>query len=291
MPALASATRARGARRPSVVLLVSVALAALFTMLLAPAGPAHAAAYRYWGYYQLKDGAWAFANKGPSQITPKDGSVEGWRFAISGAGKEVRDPRAVLTFDEICGDTEPADGKKRVGVVLDFGRAVDAEGGVTPPEPVAECAVVPEAAHSDEVLAAVADVRAEKDLVCAIDGYPERGCGDEVKDVPEAATQPDQAVQIPVAGGAADSAAAPAPTTAAPTTGSATQAAGATPSSPPSSQPSATGAGQADGQATAAGDRSESDSGTGAGTWIGIAVVVLAVLGVAAVALRRRTQA
>ena len=74
------------ARPPAVRAVVLLALATLLGValpsLLAPAGTASAASYRFWGFYQLTDGAWAFATKGPDETTPKDGAVEGWRFAV-----------------------------------------------------------------------------------------------------------------------------------------------------------------------------------------------------------------
>ena len=70
---------------------IAVLLAAAFTAL--SVGPAHAAAYRFWGFYQLTDGQWAFAQKGSDQIVPKDGSVDGWRFAVADVN-DVRFPRA-----------------------------------------------------------------------------------------------------------------------------------------------------------------------------------------------------
>jgi hypothetical protein len=269
--------RDRGGRRSFVILLVAAAVAALFTMLLAPAGPAHAAAYRYWGYYQLKDGAWAFASKGPAEVTPKDGSVDGWRFAITGASKDVRDPRATPSFAEICGGTAAVDGQKRVGVVVDFGRPADGSPGAEPPAPVAECAQVDEAAHGDEVLASVADVRTQKGLVCAIDSYPAQGCGEQVKDVSAAAKKPDTPVRITVAGKAAST---PAPSTDASSTAAST--AGAAKSSSPDSSDDASV------QASSSQGQSDDGSGTSTGTWVGVGVVILAVLAVAAVALRRR---
>ena len=67
------------AQRAPIRAVFAVLLAAAFTAL--SVGPAHAAAYRFWGFYQLTDGQWAFAQKGSDQIVPKDGSVDGWRFA------------------------------------------------------------------------------------------------------------------------------------------------------------------------------------------------------------------
>jgi hypothetical protein len=172
---------------------LGIAVALALTVLLP--GVANAAAYRYWGYYQLSGDTWQFATKGPDQTKPADGSVEGWRYAVGSEGSS-RTPRVTVTFDDICGDTKAQAGKKRVGVVIDYGRAADTEDGSTPPEPRADCASVDEAASGSEVLAAVGEVRAENGLVCAIDEEPATGCGGEVKQVSAAAKAPDQPVKL-----------------------------------------------------------------------------------------------
>jgi len=169
-------------------------LAGLLLALVLPAAAASAAAYRYWGYYTLSGSSWQFATKGPGQTTPADGSVEGYRFAV-GAEGDTRMPRATPTFGDLCGSTKAQSGKKRVGVVLDYGRTADSANG-TPPKPKGACALVATNATGAEVLAAVASVRADKGLVCAIDGYPSTGCGEAVKTVSAAAKAPDQPVQL-----------------------------------------------------------------------------------------------
>jgi hypothetical protein len=179
-------------RAPLRVVLAAVIAACLSALTIAPA---HAAAYRYWGFYQLSDGAWTFAQKGPDQTAPEDGSVDGWRFAVADEAS-TRYPRAVLTFDEICGTTPAEAGKKRVGLVVDFGRPADAADGATPPEPKALCAVVATDATSAVVLAEAGDVRTEKGLVCGVDGYPTSDCGGAVKEVSPEAKAADQPVTI-----------------------------------------------------------------------------------------------
>ncbi len=179
-------------RAPIRVVLAAVVAACLSALTLAPA---HAAAYRYWGFYQLSDGAWTFAQKGPDQTVPKDGSVEGWRFAVADEAS-TRYPRAVLTFDQLCGTTPAQTGKKRVGLVVDFGRPADAADGATPPEPKALCAVVATDATSAVVLAVAGDVRTEKGLVCGVDGYPTTDCGGAVKEVSPEAKAADEPVTI-----------------------------------------------------------------------------------------------
>lgn len=183
-----------GAPRLNVLRRLAASLAVLAAVLIGLAGPAAAAAYRYWGYYQLTDGAWAFATKGADQMTPKDGSVEGWRFAVAGES-DTRFPRATLSFADICGSTPAQDGMKRVGVIIDYGREADAESG-TPPAPRAACAVVDQAASGAQTLAAVATARADKGLICGLDNWPAAGCGDEVKTPSEAAKADDTPIVI-----------------------------------------------------------------------------------------------
>jgi hypothetical protein len=172
--------------------LAAVVAACLSALTLAPA---HAAAYRYWGFYELTGGTWAYAQKGPDQTVPKDGAVDGWRFAVADESS-TRYPRAVLTFDQVCGSTPAEAGKKRVGLVVDFGRPADAADGATPPEPKALCAVVATDATSAAVLATAGDVRTEKGLVCGVAGYPTSDCGGAVKEVSPEAKAADQPVTV-----------------------------------------------------------------------------------------------
>ena len=264
LPRAASPGTARPtAARALVLLALATLLGVALPSLLAPAGTASAASYRFWGYYQLTGSTWAFATKGPADTTPKDGAVEGWRFAV-GDETSSRFPRATLTFKDICGTTPAKAGSKRVGIVIDSGRPADAEKGATPPSPVAQCAVVDARASGAEVLSAVASVRADKGLTCAINGYPASGCGGEVKQVPADAKAADTPVAIPVKADAS-----------------------ASPSGSPSASPSGSPSASAD--AAAAGSSSEQGSGVSTGTWVGI-VVVLAVLALVAVAALRRRR-
>ena len=161
------------------------------------AAPAQAAAYRYWGYFQLDNGAWAFAKTGPAQAVPKDGAVEGWRFAVADESS-IRDPRATPTFETLCATTAVKAGTKRVGLVIDYGRPADSADGAAPPALRATCVAVPEkATGSDVLVAAGATLRLDKGLTCGIDGWPAAGCGPIVDPVPAAAALPDTSVTIP----------------------------------------------------------------------------------------------
>jgi hypothetical protein len=173
------------------------ALAVLIGLGLAVLVPAaaNAAAYRYWGYYQLTGGTWTFATQGPDQTNPADGSVEGWRFAVGGE-ETSRFPRATPAFADICGDSVADTGEKRVAVVIDYGRPADTADNSQPPAAVGRCAVVASAATGLEVLSKVAAVRTDKSLICGVDGFPATGCGDEVKTVSDEAKAADTPVTL-----------------------------------------------------------------------------------------------
>ncbi|WP_225849545.1 SCO2322 family protein [Streptomyces sp. HPF1205] len=159
-------------------------MAALVLVTLA-AAPARATGYRYWSYWLLgADGAWTYAQTGPAFHTPHDGDVEGWRFAVSrdAADKATR-PRETPAFATVCAHTPPAPGRKRVALVIDAGTDADAPAGETPARgPRTACARVPEDASSADALAAVAKpLRYDSSgILCAIDGYPAAGCGEQV---------------------------------------------------------------------------------------------------------------
>jgi hypothetical protein len=179
------ATASRHTVRTLAVLLLSV----LF--LAGTARTADAAdGYKYWNYFHVTGGKYVFASTGPADYTPKDGSVEAYRFGLSSAASGLPPRAAATTYtaDTICAGTEAGAGEKLVGVLLDYGTAADAESGETPPEPRADCAAVPAAANGQQVLDAVADVRTDQGLTCGIDGYPVKVCSVTVKNAPRAAT-------------------------------------------------------------------------------------------------------
>jgi hypothetical protein len=241
------------------VRLALLAVLGTLAALLLPAQVAHAANYQYWGYYQVVDGKWAFYQVGPDKSAPKDGAVEGWRWAVDdGTGATPRAPRALPTFTAVC-DTTPAEsGKKRVAVVLDYGRPADGDGKTTPPQPRAKCASVATAATGAEVLAAVAEVRMGGGLVCGLDGYPAAGCGGEVATLTDEQKAADTPVTI-------------APATAA---------------TPSSGGPTATDTASA---APAAAPAVSTSSSPPVGVWVGVLVVLLGIA-VLLWSVRRRRQ-
>ncbi|GHI89910.1 SCO2322 family protein [Streptomyces xanthophaeus] len=172
-------------RLPAVVLALGIAVAVL------AAAPALAAGYRYWSFWDAADGQWSYATQGPSSARPADGSVQGFRFAVSqDAAAKAAQPRAAADFEAVCGATAPAEGRKRVALVIDFGVPADAASGEAPPQdaPRTACAQVPPAATTAEALASVAKpLRYDSAaMLCAISGYPRQGCGEQVAAQPTA---------------------------------------------------------------------------------------------------------
>ncbi|MEU4995019.1 SCO2322 family protein [Streptomyces sp. NPDC021622] len=185
-------TRVRSGRPARFV--AGAVLTALFASLFAvlPAAPAQAAGYRYWSFWDRDGAKWAYATQGPSTARPDDGAVQGFRFSVSEDSQDSAKPRGPADFGDICASTPAKDGRKRVALVIDFGLPKDAPKGETPPAPRLACAQVGEDATSAEALASVAKpLRYDSNaLLCAIDGYPKSGCGDQVSGNGESARKP-----------------------------------------------------------------------------------------------------
>ncbi|WP_180686362.1 SCO2322 family protein [Streptomyces gossypiisoli] len=162
--------------------IAALLLAALF--LLLNTGQAQAAGYRYWSFWERDGEAWMYATQGPATARPADGDVQGFRFAISEDSADASQPRGTADFTTICADTPARDGTKRVALVIDFGTTSDAPTGETPPPARTACARLSPDATTAEALAAVAKpLRYDSNaLLCAISGYPEKGCGEQVTD-------------------------------------------------------------------------------------------------------------
>lgn len=242
--------------------------------VVVPASVAHAEdVYQYWGLSALTNGKWVASMTGADQTTPADGTVEGWRFAIN-TGMATRAPRTLMGFDKVCADTPAVAGKKRVAVILDFGRDADAVAGETAPAPKASCAVVDTKATAAAVLAAVGKVRAANGLICGVDGYPSVGCADKVGTVPAAAKAADTPLAADPAVVPAGTTAVPLPATVAPSSAASTGSAAASASSSNVAMPSPT--------------TSSTSSDSSPLTWIAVVVVIAAIAGAAWVSIRRR---
>ncbi|MFI6155811.1 SCO2322 family protein [Kitasatospora sp. NPDC051170] len=174
---------ARSGTRPGGRLAVVLVPVLAVLVVLAGAGAAEAAGYRYWSFWRGADGGWAYQQQGPAVAVPADGAVDGWRFAVSpDGGQDAAKPRTGADFATVCAGTPAQQGRKRVAVVLDFGTPEDAGSAGPPPEQRTLCASVAPSATSAEVLAAVAPpLRYDTNgLLCAISGFPKAGCADQL---------------------------------------------------------------------------------------------------------------
>ncbi|MFC8658934.1 SCO2322 family protein [Streptomyces parvus] len=173
---------ARAAARLRVPLVSLLAALVAASAVLLGAGSAQAAGYRYWSFWEGNGKNWEYATQGPSLLRPDDGTVQGFRFAVSEDSGDADQPRRAPDFGAICADTPAEDGKKRVALVIDPGTTTDAPDGEKPPALRTACAQVAPDASSAEALAAVAKPLRYDDsaMLCAISGYPKTGCGEQV---------------------------------------------------------------------------------------------------------------
>ncbi|WP_267883897.1 SCO2322 family protein, partial [Streptomyces sp. NRRL WC-3549] len=133
--------------RTAVLLLLAGAV-----LTLLGAGSAQAAGYRYWSYWEGDGTTWAYATQGPSLVRPDDGSVQGFRFAVSEDSQDAARPRRTPDFGAICAGTPAEDGRKRIALVIDPGTAADAPDGEAPPAPRTACARVAADASTAEAV-------------------------------------------------------------------------------------------------------------------------------------------
>ncbi|MGW5635547.1 SCO2322 family protein [Streptomyces sp. NPDC003832] len=159
----------------------------LAALVVWTAAPAQAATYRYWSFWDRDGSSWTYATQGPSMAVPSDGDVQGFRFTLSEDSSKAAQPRGAADFDVICARTPARDGEKRVALVIDFGTKADSPSGETPPRPRTLCARLAEDATTAEALAQVAKpLRYDSNaLLCAIDGYPAQGCGEQIAKSPD----------------------------------------------------------------------------------------------------------
>ncbi|MET7615070.1 SCO2322 family protein [Streptomyces seoulensis] len=162
-------------RRAAALLVASL-------LVLAAGAEAHAAGYRYWSFWDRSGDRWTYATQGPASERPDDGSVRGFRFAVSADSSDAHRPRGTADFGSVCAKTPAKAGSKRVALVLDFGTRADAPSGETPPPTRTVCArVSPDASTAEALAEAAKPLRYDTNaLLCAIAGYPARGCGEQV---------------------------------------------------------------------------------------------------------------
>ena len=310
---LAQTRTTNGSRTAFGSALRAVAMAVLISPLLVTlsAPSAEAASYRYWSYWSTSgSGAWGYSNVGAGSTRPANGSVQGWRFAVSaGASNSTITPRVAGNFTELCGATPPAPNRKRVGLVVDFGTANDAPRGEAPPASRTFCVDAPAKASGAAVLLQALSVRSKDGLVCGINGYPRTECTAVIaspKTTPRTTSNSSPRATVPKrngSGGSASSASSgrTANGSQAPPRATATEDADA--ATPPSSgrasptQPPAANASTAPSTAlpspaaTLVTDTAATDDGTGRGTPGGVlvSVLLLSLAAGSAFLLRRRS--
>ena len=123
---------------------IAIALLLISSQIIAvPASQAASKGWRYWGYFQSAPGAstWKAAMTGPT-VDVADGAVEGWAFTFSNdAIPDAKAPKVAPSFSAICGKTKPVAGKKRIGVMVDFGSSVLRPKGESTPRLIQRCVV------------------------------------------------------------------------------------------------------------------------------------------------------
>ena len=155
----------------------------LISTFVTPSAQGAEKGWRYWGYFQAAPGktVWTPAMTGPT-VDIADGSVEGWAFTFSSeAIPDATSPSVLPDFQSICGKTRAVAGKKRIGIVVDFGAAYLAPAGEKPLKTVKRCITIDKKAQGIDVLGKVVRVRGDKSgLICGLGGYPRKECGVEI---------------------------------------------------------------------------------------------------------------
>jgi hypothetical protein len=162
--------------------LIAIILIASQAISMAPSNAA-AKGYRYWGYFQAAPGAttWTAAMTGPT-VDIKDGAVEGMSFVFSSDDIPSVAPSVKPDFAAICGNTKATSGKKRIGLVIDFGNKAYAPAGEKVQKTITRCVTTAMGSQGIDVLGQVVKVRADKSgLICGFNGYPKKECGAEIK--------------------------------------------------------------------------------------------------------------
>ena len=153
-------------------------------MILGSFSPAQATekGYRYWGYFQALPGSstWTEAITGPT-TNVADGSVEGWVHTFASNSVSAYSPRTAPNFNTLCKKTVRVAGKKRVGVIVDFGSIALKPRGESLPRRVMTCVQIDSNATGAEILAAAAKIRfASSGFICGINGFPAKECSAEM---------------------------------------------------------------------------------------------------------------
>ena len=139
--------------------------------------------YRYWGYFQAAPGetSWTAAMTGPT-VDIKDGAVEGWSFVFSSDDIPSEAPSVKPDFATICANIKAVPGKKRIALVMDFGKKAYAPAGEKVKRTMVRCVRTDKKSQGIDVLGQLVKVRAEASgLICCFNGYPREECGVEIE--------------------------------------------------------------------------------------------------------------
>lgn len=155
----------------------------LSQLIAIPTASAASKGYRYWGYFQAAPNTtqWVAAMTGPT-VDIEDGAVEGWNFVFSSDDIPSVAPSVKPNFESICAKTEPVSGKKRIGIVINFGSKAYAPKGEKVQKTITRCVTTAVESQGIDVLGQVVKVRAgSSGLICGFNGYPKKECGVEIK--------------------------------------------------------------------------------------------------------------
>ena len=155
----------------------------LIATSFAPASAATEKGWRYWGYFQAAPGStsWNYALTGPAGSTPKDGSVEGWKFSFSSNTVDTGNPTLKPNFKATCAGTPAQSGMIRVAVVVDFGLRSIAPKGESVQPTIRKCVSVKAGTNGMEILSKAVAVRTSSEgFVCGLASYPAKECSNEI---------------------------------------------------------------------------------------------------------------
>lgn len=165
----------------STVVATVLAIAISQTILF----PANAAGkgYRYWSYYHSdqKSLTWVASQTGAA-VDVAGGEVEGWVFTFDGDDVPSTPPSIKPDFAKICGSKKAPNGKKKVGLIIDFGKRVYAPQGEKIPATITRCVITSTKSQGIDILAQAVAVRSDSSgFVCGLKGYPAKECGVEIE--------------------------------------------------------------------------------------------------------------
>ena len=155
----------------------------LIATSFAPASAATEKGWRYWAYFQAAPGStsWNYALTGPAGSTPKDGSVEGWKFSFSSNTVDTGNPTLKPNFKATCAGTPAQSGMIRVAVVVDFGLRSIAPKGESVQPTIRKCVSVKAGTNGMEILSKAVAVRTSSEgFVCGLASYPAKECSTEI---------------------------------------------------------------------------------------------------------------